>query len=134
MSVVVQLPRDVIEKKPPHGSPCNRCGGCCMATLCPLGQHIFKQSLGPCPALSFDADGSRCGMIDDPAKFNMVGVLKHGIEAVREAAKVLIGSGIGCDARFNGEAPDQKFYEKLHEWDRRNAGKVNKAKRVWGIR
>ena len=134
MSVFAEVPRSVTEKKPPHGTPCNRCGGCCMATLCPLGRHIFKTELGPCPALSFDTDGSRCGMIDEPMKFARIGVLQFGFEAMRAAARLLIGSGLGCDARFNGEIPNQKFYEKMHDWDRRNTGPVNRAKRMWGIK
>jgi hypothetical protein len=47
-----QIPRGIYARKPPHGSPCNGCGVCCMVTLCPLGQHIFGFELGRCPALT----------------------------------------------------------------------------------
>ena len=126
-------PKGTLEKKPPHGSPCNRCGLCCVATLCPLARVVFGRSLGPCPALSYDADGSRCGLVDEPMKYAMKVTMKSGVEATRSAAKQLIGSSLGCDARFNGEPIDEAFYGRLRDHDRKTASVTRKAKKVWGI-
>lgn len=112
-----------LDNKPPHGAPCNRCGLCCMATLCPLAAHVFGDDRpGPCPALVKADDGFACGLT------------KHGTAKGREAATVLIGAGIGCDARFNDEPPDAEFYIRLQEWDRENEARVRSAKATWGMR
>ncbi len=128
-------PAGTLDKKPPHGQPCNRCGLCCVATVCPLGQVVFGRALGPCPALSYEPDGkSVCGLVATPQRFGLMTVLRHGAKAAADAASYLIGSGTGCDARFNGEPPDVGFYEKLIAWDRANKGAIRAAKRIWGIR
>lgn len=128
-------PKGALEKKPPHGQPCTRCGLCCVAIVCPLGQVVFRRRAGPCPALRRDAESlSSCGLVDEPAVFAPMVALRAGVEMARAAAKLLIGSTTGCDARFNGEPPDEKFYEKLREFDRRNASALRRARKVWGIR
>lgn len=119
------VPHAIAARKPPHGAPCNRCGLCCIVTLCDLGRHVFHRprgGAGPCPALSFDADGSRCGLVDS------------GTVSGREAAKWLIGSGTGCDARINGEPVNQEFNARLERWDVENAEPVRLAKQKWGMR
>jgi hypothetical protein len=129
---VALVPREQLQRKPPHGDPCNRCGLCCLATLCPLGQRVFKQQSGPCPALTFDeAKQAHCGMAEEPQKFAPVTCFAHGLKAAREAALLLIGSGCGCDARFNGEPARQSFYAELLEWDHANRAAIRKAKRIW---
>jgi hypothetical protein len=74
--------------KPAYGSPCNRCGECCKRYPCPVGQALFRQKTGPCPALQ---PSGECGLmlVED--------------ERLREAARVIIGAGTGCDAQFVGE-------------------------------
>lgn len=127
-------PRGTLDKKPPHGAPCNRCGLCCVATLCPLGRHIFKREHGRCPALSYDASGlSSCGLVTEPAKFAMGVALRAGIQVASDAAKHLIGSLTGCDARFNGEPKNEAFYAELRAHDRRTAAITVRARRVWGL-
>lgn len=123
-----------LEKKPPHGQPCTRCGLCCVATLCPLARIVFGHESGPCPALSYDADGSRCGLVDNPMAYAMRLTLKNGVQAMSDAAKHLIGGGTGCDARFNGEPPDLEFYEKLKRLDEQTQAITNRARATWGIR
>jgi len=127
------IPKGSLEK-PAHGSPCNRCGQCCQATICPLGQNIFGRKLGPCPALSFDAERkSCCGLVANPMAYAIAITLEHGVAAASEAAISLIGSGTGCDARFNGETPNEEFYSKLREWDRANASKTRRARKIWRV-
>lgn len=130
----VSVPREIVAIKPKHGEPCNRCGLCCIATLCPLAVRVFKRAIGPCPALSYGADHkSVCGLVATPQNFAIKVVAKSGVEAASAAAALLTGSGTGCDARVNGEAPNRAFYDFLRAWDRRNATKVRAAKKLWGI-
>src|SRR6516162_5371951 len=64
--------REDFARKPRHGSPCNRCGVCCMVTKCVLGQHLFGQKLGRCPALEKTPDGFyECGIVADPAAYSI---------------------------------------------------------------
>lgn len=107
--------------KPPHGQPCNNCGRCCDDQRCPSGVALF----GPgsrCPALT---DG-QCGLILDPLKY------AHGdADALRSAASVLVGAGLGCDALLLGETPDPTFYRKVQSWLARNRPTARRALRLW---
>ena len=114
-------PRELLAMKPKHGEPCTRCGICCIASLCPLAEHIFGKRPGPCPALFFDDKGSCCGLVETPGESGL-------------AAKHLIGSGNGCDCRVNGEPGNPEFYKKLEDYDRKNAAQTARAKTIWGIR
>ena len=126
--------RGVLDKKPGHGKPCNGCGLCCIATICPAGQKVFSRAPypGPCPALVKNADQTfGCGLVADPMRYAMKQTIIHGVEKMREAALHLIGAGTGCDARFNGEPADQEFYKKLEEHDRRTQSQWREARRLW---
>lgn len=128
-------PKGTLDRKPAHGQPCNRCGLCCMAVVCPVGAAVLKREQGPCPALDKLPDGTfACGLVAHPHLYaGARRLMLEGPRALSEAAAILVGSGTGCDARFNGEPADQSFYIKLEEWDRVNAGAVARAKRTWGI-
>src|SRR6266536_4208581 len=71
MKPIAALPHEGYVRKPPHGSPCNRCGLCCMATICNLGQHVFSRAEypGPCPALEKVGDEYVCGLVAQPRAF-----------------------------------------------------------------
>lgn len=98
--------------KPAHGAPCNACGYCCKAVICPLGAHIFERERGPCPAI-VEIDGrSECGLAYDPARFVRPRSIAHQ-KALGEGAAILIGSGVGCDALLDGEKPDPALYERM---------------------
>lgn len=135
MLVQVVVPRSMVERKPPHGSPCNRCGACCYATLCPLGQRVFIREIGPCPALSIMTDGtSSCGLVENPERFYPLAVLRAGsVEEAGRCAALLVGSGTGCDARIDGEPKNEQFYRDLRVWDRRNRAAVRQARKTWGV-
>lgn len=139
MKPAILAPKGARERKPRHGQPCNRCGLCCMATLCPLAAQVFGREIGPCPALEpmtvFPSGVTeyRCGLTADPMRWRMKAALLHGVKAMREAAAHLIGAGTGCDARFDGEAPDQSFYDRLNEHDRRTRAQTAAAKRLWSV-
>jgi len=134
MGIEVKVTRGSAANKPPHGAPCNQCGLCCQASRCPLAQFVFKlPEIGRCPALSYDADGlSVCGLVAEPQTHAPFVVMRWGIEVVRTAARHLIGSGLGCDARINGEVPDQAFYARLREHDCRNARRTKTSLKIWG--
>jgi hypothetical protein len=136
MKYGMMVSKGELGKKPPHGSPCTRCGLCCMATLCPLGVALFKREEGPCPALEKEPDGTYgCGLINHPARWGGLGcVISYGKKAMSDAAALLIGSGTGCDARFNGEPANKEFYAKLERLDRSSRSATKAAKRLWGIR
>ena len=133
MRPAFSAPRSMMDRKPPHGAPCNRCGLCCIASLCPAAAQVFKrpEHPGPCPALIIDSDISSCGLIVEPEKHTAVIAAVHGKAPAADAARWLVGFGTGCDARFNGEAADQAFYAKLNQWDRDFNSEVAKAKKVW---
>lgn len=126
-------PRGTLEAKPKHGEPCNRCGLCCYAVQCPLSEHVFGRRPGPCPVLTGTIGDAGCGLVADPMRYSMRRTLQHGVEAMRAAALLLIGSGTGCDARMNGEQPDQSFYAKLRRWDQEHRVQVRAARRLWGM-
>jgi hypothetical protein len=119
--------------KPPHGAPCNGCGQCCQAELCPLGAVVFGTWDGPCPALMADGDGYLCNMVVSPQTYAPVRAFTIGVAALRAAALVLIGSGIGCDAQLDGEPQNTAFTAMLRS--RRNSSKrvTRQAIRTWGF-
>lgn len=135
MSLAAIVPRDIVDRKPKHGQACNRCGACCIASLCPLAQHVFQRGVpGPCPALSFDdSKQAICGLVAEPMKHARLVALRAGVQPASEAAALLIGSGTGCDARINGEPHDEAFYNSLLEWDRRTKSQTRRAKKIWSV-
>ena len=81
----------------PH--PCNHCGLCCIATVCPVGQTLMRiPAQGPCPALEWspeNPDQSRCGLITRPEHYlspAAIRAVRHHPQPLSEA----LGSGQGC--------------------------------------
>lgn len=103
------ISRAVVAKKPPHGSPCNRCGVCCMVAQCDLSRLLFGEKNGPCQALEKDGDEYHCGVVRSPTNFAPATVTKCGEDGVRDAIALIIRAGIGCDARINGEPINHTF-------------------------
>lgn len=128
-------PRGMLDNKPKHGQPCNRCGLCCVATLCHLAQHVFQRPEypGPCPALVRSLDGYSCGMVVQPGRFNAAGAVEHGEDRMRDAALLLINGLSGCDARFNGEPSDESYNRKCDAFDSANADVIATARKMWGM-
>jgi len=128
-----------LAKKPPHGSPCNGCGGCCMDSLCVLGKHVFGGDPwghmdGPCPALT-EVEGGKfgCGLIIAPQLYAPVRATIKGVEPLRKAALTMIGSGIGCDAQGPGEPPSDEFRFKMRAGLLVNHEEFVAACRTWGL-
>lgn len=120
-------------KKPAHGTKCNNCGQCCRAMRCPLGQMVF----GPvrdeeaCPALDFKFPGFTCGLVATPVKYAPAVVAKHGVEAARNAAALLIGAGMGCDALLVGETPNEEW--RAWAAKQRDPDAAGRAAAIWNI-
>lgn len=121
MSDIAVVPRAMLEKKPPHGAACNRCGLCCHAVLCDLAQGIHKRRQGPCPELKWDDNGSRCGLVD----------LTDG--ALHESALLLINAGQGCDMVLRGEQRDHAYTARQDARDVTNMSRLQKARSLWGL-
>ena len=44
-----------------YPNPCSRCGFCCIAETCPVGQKMFGvERFGQCPGLKFEGDKATC--------------------------------------------------------------------------
>lgn len=105
------VPRAAAANKPPHGSPCNSCGVCCMVAQCDLSVLMFGDVGAPCPALERDGDRHVCGVITDPRQFVAISVSE--VSSVQLAARTIIREGVGCDARINGEPINAAFNARL---------------------
>jgi len=126
------VPREMVEKKPPHGSPCNSCGLCCFSSKCDVGRTLFggpsREGGGPCPALRFETDGkSYCDVMQNPQLYS-----EHDPDEARAAMMLLMYAGWGCTMRINGEF-NGSFDHKLNRFteDRRDA--FNNASRIWKL-
>jgi hypothetical protein len=130
------VPREAMARKPAHGSPCNRCGVCCMVTICQLGQHLFRREYedGPCPALKPDGNGEyACDVVRNPQAYavNLSASIK--VYALRMAARLIIYADDGCDARFNGEWINKRYHVECSIRDAKNKPKRDKALKLWGM-
>jgi len=117
MTIIAAVPRAMLERKPRHGDPCNRCGLCCYASLCDVAYTIHGTRTGPCPELQWDADGSRCGLIE------------RSTGEAREDAKLLINSGNGCDMLLRGEQRNHRYTEQRNTFDRKNRERLDAARK-----
>ena len=137
---IFSAPRSALEKKPPHGQPCNNCGLCCMATLCDLGRAIFPHAprVSKCPALyRTSRDTYACGVVMHPAVFAPPEVRDaEGMttDKLRAAALIVVRAGQGCDARFNGEPRNTIFDIALDRLDAANADKIKAARELWRVK
>lgn len=118
----VLAPRSMLENKPRHGAACTNCGLCCVALRCDLSMHVFSlPRVGACPALvQTEAKRFACGL-----------VLAAETEAKRDAALLIIGSGDGCDARFNGEPRDESFAAAINNKYASLRREVEAAFKLW---
>lgn len=118
--------------KPPHGTPCNGCGECCVDRRCPLGVHVFGPG-SDCPALRRKAGSIErvCGLVTQPADYAPKLAARESADTLSKAAAILTGAGMGCDALVEGETPN-------HAWRAWIARKMDReafqeAGRIWGM-
>ena len=128
---------DPILPKPAHGQACNGCGRCCADELCPLAFHVFRGRVdwhSRCPALLIGTGRTLvCGMVARPRAFAPTRVALHGVAACRNAARLLIGAGLGCDGQQDGEPADEDFRRRMRDERARKGAEIAEAKAVWGI-
>lgn len=119
--------------KPRHGEPCNNCGLCCLNEPCMLGQLVLKQEDGACQALEIAPRGGyACGLVAHPERYAPVRTAAAGAAAMRNAARVLIGSGIGCDAQLEGEPASAALEQRLEDFKQKFGRLVGDALWLWG--
>lgn len=117
-----------MKDKPAYGQPCNGCGLCCLEELCPLGQIVFQRVRGPCPALSASGGAMVCGLVAEPTRYRPGDAV-----SLAEAALMLIGAGVGCDAMIAGEPDDRMFRARLRAKALNHPAANRRARRAWGI-
>lgn len=124
------------KRKPRYGEPCNRCGACCFAVVCPLGAHVLGlkyETSGPCPAL-VKVDGEHaCGLIADPARFAPELVQAHGAAMMSESAALIINASGGCDTLAAGEQPDAEWDRAFEQRMRDERAARRRAKLAWRV-
>ena len=106
-----------------------------MESLCPLGWFVFRQEAGPCPALVELQGKTACGLVVEPRKWSPIRCITHGEKIVSAAAQVLIGAGVGCDAKLEVE-PDNPFFRARIKNETRTPKMqdiIAKAGQVWGM-
>lgn len=93
--------------KPNFGQPCNGCGVCCVITPCSLALAKVEgaEPKKKCPALEKMAGYYQCGLMANPKKYAPKNEYEEDI--MQMAAKLLIGSGNGCDCTLKGEYRSQ---------------------------
>jgi len=108
MPQIVTLPEHAPDK-PALGAPCNGCGLCCAAELCPLGRVVFGKSRGPCPALVWRAAERRhhCGLVAAP-RTHLPRLPRFLAPIFTRLARRWIAAGIGCDSDVSAEAVPAK--------------------------
>lgn len=74
--------------KPRAGSPCNRCGLCCLWEQCPISIDMFGEHR-ICPALEKAGDGYACGLITNSPP----------------AVAMLVGKALGIGTECDADAP-----------------------------
>ncbi|TXG94376.1 MAG: hypothetical protein E6R10_01945 [Rhodocyclaceae bacterium] len=83
--------------KPAVGAPCNGCGVCCAAELCPAGMLLFRRRHGPCPAMEWHGKHYRCGLLSSPSAYLPRFPARAEGGVVRLFAR-WIAAGRGCDS------------------------------------
>lgn len=73
-----------------------------------LVDQIGDRVDGPCPALKpMDDGGFACGLVLRPKDYIKS---DRGVTSLRDAVKILIGAGVGCDEA--GDEPDETYLPK----------------------
>ena len=104
-----------------YGSICQALSQVCSTGSFALGlvTEYGQRVDGPCPALEQDGERQLCGLVRRPKHYLAA---DRGVTVLREAVKLLIGAGSGCDEA--GDEPDETFLPKarrmMDEYTRRH--------------
>lgn len=122
--------KGALERKPRYGDPCTGCGICCIMTLCPLAQAIYRYKEGPCPALEWVDGKSACGMVTHPERHaSTLALIAVGRAELSATAKFVIGAGDGCDCHLVNEPP--RSAEVVARWTEQASRDRARTKRAW---
>ena len=91
---------DVAPEKPEEGAPCNGCGFCCAADPCGLAVEFLGVTVGPCPAMEFEAGRFWCGLVRNPSSY--LDMPAFGDPVVGAIFARAVGIGRGCDSDAPG--------------------------------
>lgn len=124
---------------PGHGKPCNGCGICCRAELCPVGMAVFTPTVpapshvpGPCPALEREGERFRCGLVNNPAKYAPARAKLHSVDELRSAALLLLGQE-GCDMQVDDGTADLAYLERMHNPSILESAFAEISANIWGF-
>ena len=115
----------ILKQKPAYGTPCNHCGQCCLESVCSIGAMVLDRSWGdieegPCPALRWHGNESRCGLVVDPLAYaHPKAPGRTAPSRLSAAVKAIENMGYGCTMRFWNE-PDApaSFYRRIERAQR----------------
>ncbi len=91
---------EVAPEKPEEGAPCNGCGFCCAAGPCGLAVEFLGVTVGPCPAMEFEAGRFWCGLVRNPSSY--LDMPAFGDPVVGAIFARAVGIGRGCDSDAPG--------------------------------
>jgi len=83
--------------KPAAGRPCNGCGVCCAVETCPVARVVLLRRRGPCPALEWQGDLYRCGLLARPRHY-LPWLPDRWDAFARRLLGRWIAAGRGCDS------------------------------------
>jgi hypothetical protein len=84
-------------EKPLFGTPCNGCGVCCAASLCPVAVVFLFQIKGKCRAMLWQDGRYVCGMAVSPDLYIKL-IPEKGRELSARFFASRIAAGLGCDS------------------------------------
>ena len=127
--------------KPAHGATCTRCGVCCRLSLCRLARDLLFPELweqpdvpGPCPLLETGPDDkSVCGLTVHPATYFPLKAKADGNDRLIDAARELIGVGIGCDSFLDDEPENENYSLLLFRLQNGRHEQIRAAQKIWGV-
>ena len=95
---------------------CQRCGKCCRAITCGIGFALLGAKR-PCPALEYDGNLHRCGLVRKASDYLDVGKnAKWKDLFLSKLFSHMLGVGAGCCSSFAVDANYEDWLESGKRW------------------